>query len=296
MKHNNAILTIGGLLVLVLGCTSTVLEFTGLLDLTVDKTVYALEDTIQVTLHNNSDQPVYLEGCSQLYLATETDTGWVEGPLVVCVWEGYAVRIDPDSVFTEKHPAKHFLGVHKFVAPVYYGCGEGKPISQAECMSQAKIYSPEFTVAGDDSAAGNLDISVQKSEYQWTPEDLGASRQIQATIRNNSTLTYFSKLGDGFNSSIDQDNLFVADGSGASIERFNPDGMWSAMPRDLLIEGTRFVALRPQTSYRLTAAPLYLWRGDESGQFRFKVEYFDRVDPSPEISPKVDYSNIFTIR
>lgn len=26
-----------------------------------------------------------------------------------------------------------------------------------------------------------------------------------------------------------------------------------------------------------------------------KVEYFDRIDPASEISPKLDYSNVFTI-
>jgi len=295
MKHNSVLLAIGCLVVLGFGCTNPVLEFTSPIYLSVDKVIYAPEDTILAILHNQSDEPVFLEGCNQLYLATKTDTGWVEDVMWVCVWEGFAVKINPNSVFQQKHHAKYFRGVHRFIAPIYFGCLDGEPISGAECNHKDKIYSPQFTVRGYENAAGNLEIVSQQSEYSWTPDDLGSSRQIQATIRNTSDRTYYAKLGDGFNSSIDQDDLFIADGTNGFIEKFNPNGSWSAMPRDLLIEGTRFVALRPQKNYQLKAAPLYFWRGDEIGQFRIKVEYFDRIDPSPEISPKMDYSNVFTI-
>jgi hypothetical protein len=66
------------------------------------------------------------------------------------------------------------------------------------------------------------------------------------------------------------------------------------MPRSMLIEGTRFAALRPQKTYRLLAH-LGLWQGNETGQFRIKVEYFDRNDPPAGTTAKVDYSYAFTI-
>jgi hypothetical protein len=294
MKLDNAMLTIVCLVALGLSCTNPVLEFNSPIYLTVDKLVYAPEDTIRVTLHNNSDEPVFLEGCNHLYLATKTDTGWI-APGVRCVWEGFAVKILPRGSFNEKHPPRYFRGLHKFFARVYFGCLDGKPISEAKCADRTILYSPQFAVSGYGNAAGNIEILLDKPGYSWASDDLGSSRQIQVTIISRSDRTYYANLGDGFDSSIDQDDLAVAEGSGASIERFNPDGTWSAMPRDLLIEGTRFVALRTRKSYRLTAEPLYFWDGDETGQFRIKVEYFDRIDPSPDVSPKVDYSNVFTI-
>ncbi|MDZ7304711.1 MAG: hypothetical protein ONB44_21495, partial [candidate division KSB1 bacterium] len=69
-----------------------------------------------------------------------------ESPMAICVWEGFALKINPKGLYREKHEAKYYPGVHKFVAPVYAGCLEGKPISQAQCRRQTKIYSAVFTV------------------------------------------------------------------------------------------------------------------------------------------------------
>lgn len=152
-------------------------------------------------------------------------------------------------------------------------------------------------IALAETGAGNLSITLPRLEYAWSANDLGSSRQIQATVRNNSDRTYYANLGDGFNGSLDQDNLFlVGEGMGGAIEKFNPDGSWSVMPSGgALIEGTRFVALRPQKDYWLRA-PLSGWRRNETGQFRLKVEYFDQSDPAPETLPKVDYSAVFIIK
>jgi hypothetical protein len=168
------------------------------------------------------------------------------------------------------------------------------PTSQANCTGGDKIYSPVFSVSGYQNATGNLEISVQKNEYTWGTEDLGISRQVEATVFNHSEQTYYAMLGDGFNGSLDQETLFVAEGTGGFIERNESDGSWRAMPRGMLIEGTRFVALRPQKSYRLLA---YLgpWQGTETGQFRIKIEYFDQINPPPGNSPQVDYSQVFEI-
>ncbi len=262
--------------------------------LTVDKSIYSPADTVLVTLHNDSKAPVFLEGCNQLYLATKTDTGWVEGAMWDCAWEGFAVKINPGSAFQRKFMAKHFPGVHIFVAPIYFGCLDGTPISGAKCNRQDKIYSPVFSVSGYENAAGNLEIRTQKVDYTWGPGDLGASRQIEATVFNHSDRTYCAMLGDGFDSSLDQEILFVAEGTGGFIERNESDGSWRAMPRSLLIEGTRFIALRPQKTYRLLAY-LGSWQGNETGQFRIKIEYFDRSDPPAGTTPKVDYSHAFAI-
>lgn len=270
------------------------LENFGPVYLTVDKSTYLPEDTVLVTLHNDGEEPVFLDGCSALFLATKTDTGWNEQPIKICVWEGIIQKVGPNRIYQEKYEAKYFRGAHKFVAPIGVGCQEGMPTGQAKCVAWGKIYSPVFSLTGYENAGGNLEITTPKTEYTWSPEDLGASRQIEAAVFNQSDRTYYAKLGDGFNGSLDQETLFVAEGTGGFIERHEPDGSWRAMPRGMLIEGTRFVALRPQKNYRLISS-LYNWRGDESGQFRIKIEYFDQIDPPPGNSLRVDYSQIFRI-
>jgi hypothetical protein len=81
--------------------------------LTVDKSTYSPADTILVTLHNDGKEPVFLGGCSALFLATKTDTGWNEQPTVICVWEGIIQKVGPNSIYQEKYEAKYFRGVHK---------------------------------------------------------------------------------------------------------------------------------------------------------------------------------------
>lgn len=114
--------------------------------LTVDKAVYTAAETVYVELLNRSDAPLFLEGCSQLQIATKADTGWAEAPLVACFWEGFAVKIPADSSYVLNWPAEYLRGSHRFVAHLYFGCEEGKPISGGQCERRETIYSPEFSI------------------------------------------------------------------------------------------------------------------------------------------------------
>lgn len=261
--------------------------------LTVDKTEYSPQETVVVTLYNDSKVAVFLEGCNPIYLATQADSGWTEATMRVCVWEGFARKINPNEVYQENYEARIFSSVHKFVAPVYWGCLEGKPISQAQCKKSDKIFSETFSVTGFGNATGNLSIRTQKWEYTWGTDDLGTSRQIEAALINISAQTLYANLGDGFDSSIEQDNLFIAEGTGGFVEQSASNGVWTPMPRGILIEGSRFVALPPNRSYRLLA---YLpWNPTETGTFRLRVEYFNQITPPPGTEPMNDFSNIFSI-
>lgn len=114
--------------------------------LTVDKIVYVADETVRVELFNHSDAPLFLEGCSQLQIGTKADTGWAEAPLVACFWEGFAVKIPADSSYALDWPAAYLRGTHRFVARLYFGCEEGKPISGAQCERRETIYSSEFSI------------------------------------------------------------------------------------------------------------------------------------------------------
>ncbi len=118
----------------------------GAICLSVDKLAYALDDIILVVLQNNSDGPIFLSGCSHMDIATAVDSGWVESPLVVCVWEGFALRIPAGGFYQDKLEARAYPGLHKLVVDLHFGCTEGKPISSAGCSRREKIYSPEFRV------------------------------------------------------------------------------------------------------------------------------------------------------
>ncbi len=278
------------------GC-STVLppqENSGEVVLSVDKTSYSPNDTILVTLQNNGEEAVFLAGCSPIFISSQTDTGWSAAPLVVCFWEGYAQKLEAGRSFQERVPAAHFVGVHKFVAAVYAGCLENEPISTGKCRFLGVFSSPEFEVGGRDSGAGNLEITTERLEYSWRAEDLGSSRLVRATLVNKSDQTLYARLGDAMIGSIDQEDLHVAYGSHGHLEQWQAPNSWRELPSGILIEGVRFVALRPQQSHRLLVH-LYSLQGNETGQFRVRVDYFERIDPPEGATPQVDYSNVFTI-
>ena len=147
-------------------------------------------------------------------------------------------------------------------------------------------------LAIDTRGNDNLSIRTSKPEYTWRSNDLGATQQIHAFITNQTERTYYATLGDGFNAALEQGRLFVAAETGGYLEQLNAAGTWSALPRNLLIEGTRTIILRPQKTYQLLA-PL---RGNEAGTFRLKTEYFEEMNPAPGKPPLADYSNYFNIK
>lgn len=114
---------------------------------TTDKLVYLPLDTVRVTVHNNSDKTIFLEGCNPIYVSTSTDTGWATAALHVCVWEGFAIPVLPHSTYEEQHEASIFNELNRFLVPVYHECLPDKPISQAHCASMEKIVSPPFVIA-----------------------------------------------------------------------------------------------------------------------------------------------------
>lgn len=139
------------------GCSTPLPPHGGDVSLIVDKTGYSLSDTIIVTLQNNGDGPVFVGGCSPIYISSRTDTGWSAAPLVVCVWEGIAQKIESGRSLQQKISAAHYPGTHKFFALVYAGCAEDKPIGN-DCRLLGGLASEEFSVGDRGNAAANLEI------------------------------------------------------------------------------------------------------------------------------------------
>lgn len=119
-------------------------------NLYTNKLHYDINDTLIITLENNSASPLFLAGCSPFYMADKCDTGWVVSPFYLCVWEGFAKKIAPGKRYQEEHSLHNYAGIHKIHTTVYWQCKESNPVSQAECKSQDSIFSCEFTVTQND--------------------------------------------------------------------------------------------------------------------------------------------------
>ncbi len=113
---------------------------------TVGKTEYQKDEVVRISVKNNSAETVFLGGCNQFNLEIKENNQWkTEPPLKMCVWEGYAAKINSNG------SADYTLNASKsgmFRINVGYskGCEEGKPANQADCKSSDIAYSAEFTV------------------------------------------------------------------------------------------------------------------------------------------------------
>jgi hypothetical protein len=105
-----------------LGCTDGIIENYEVIELSVDKPIYAPNDTVYVTLKNYTYSPIFLDGCNQFWLATKTDTGWAETPIAICKWEGILMKIRSGGKFGQKYPVGYLTARHKFVAQISAGC------------------------------------------------------------------------------------------------------------------------------------------------------------------------------
>jgi len=107
------------------------------------------------------------------------------------------------------------------------------------------LQTAEFSPAG-------LTLSIDKSAYSRADLDPGSGNGVRATLVGSTEQPYYSRLGDAFNGALDQNPLFVAEGSDGSLER-QSGGSWVKVVGVPLVEGVREVVISTSKSYSLIA-------------------------------------------
>jgi hypothetical protein len=156
------------------------------------------------------------------------------------------------------------------------------------CSSNSAISPEAETDAQNQIAAGKVQVSVGKRAY--SPADLGPSGVgVNATLNNSADQTFYSKLGDAFNSAAEQNPLSVSNGSDATLER-EEGARWVAVQTPQMIEGVKAVELRPGKSYELVARAS---AAVPTGRYRIVVAY--RSAASDEVTARAT-SAVFDVR
>ena len=125
-------------------------------------------------------------------------------------------------------------------------------------------------------AAGQLTITLPKNIYTTTDLNPASGQGVRATLGNSADQTFYSMLGDAFNGAIDQNPVYVANGSDASLEREQGSG-WVAVSGVQMIEGVKVVSIQPGKSYELIAHS----SGATAGRYRIVVNYRNSVSAEP---------------
>ena len=157
----------------------------------------------------------------------------------------------------------------------------------AGCASKKGVDPPIKVSEG----SGFLTIQTVENEYSW-PSAAGEWLPVSAMIRNNSDRTFYARIGDALNSSLDQEPLYVSQGSDGTIEKQVAPGSWSPVRSGPAIEGVRVVAIRGGKTYRLSRAVA----PRSSGTHRIRLDYADRPEIAPGQQTYRDFSNEFVIR
>jgi hypothetical protein len=136
----------------------------------------------------------------------------------------------------------------------------------------------------------NFRIVPDRTEYsQAEAGELG----INATVTNTSKdRNFYARVGDGFNSALDQPTIYAARGTHAVIERLVTASAWESATAGVLIEGSRFVVLSAGKSYRLQGSIM----PDKPGTYRIRLDYSTTNDDPSATMPFHDYSATFRVR
>jgi hypothetical protein len=116
-------------------------EWRGKLHAETDARTYVVGDASAglqgvAVLHNDTNLPVYLPGCSQIELDRMVGQGqWAGmGAPIMCVWEGVAVRVEAGATFPAAIALPEETGIWRVrFVDVRIGCADGQPMSSANC-------------------------------------------------------------------------------------------------------------------------------------------------------------------
>ena len=137
---------------------------------------------------------------------------------------------------------------------------------------------------------GSLAIEPEKSSYTWSE---ASADGIRGTIRNTSDRILYSKIGDAFLISVDQDPLLIANFSDGAVERQVAADSWARVPTLYSIEGVRFVVLRPGQTYhflgQVSGTP-------QVGTYRVAISYRTSINDEQPSASFTDHSATFTVR
>src|SRR3990172_6518216 len=90
-------------------------------------------------------------------------------------------------------------------------------------------------------------IQTDTSSYDYDSVVEGILMSIHAILRNPSADTFYARLGDGFNGALDQDLLYIAEGTDGRFQKLAWTKDWCDLRRGVLTEGDRTGEILPST-------------------------------------------------
>ena len=264
-----------------------------------DKSTYSFLDTIHwnASFANLSDDTI-----SFVDPGTGRFFNWMMIDSLGDILDGWAI-MDSVGVYTlvpgdelEEHWTTEINSFfYNYLSPgIHYGIM--KPWFNYDSLN---FDTTEFYITASDFEEGynKLSIITDTTTYTWQQGESKDFIIIQGTLTNESDSIFYSRLGDGFGPS-EQEQLFIACNSEGYIEKYSEsDKSWNEKDLCLyLIEGSRFVPVRPSQDYSIFGHLAKNRDEIEIGIYRIRIDYYDIENPDSIATPFHDYSNTFDIQ
>lgn len=144
----------------------------------------------------------------------------------------------------------------------------------------------------ESNGYNKLLIETDSMIYNWKQSEQGDYILIYGTIINETDTVFYSRIGGLFGG-----GRSFSGNSDAFLEKFDPsENVWRT--KDivaLLYEGTKFVPLQPFENSSFSSQLTKKSDPNESGAYRFRLDYYSEADPDSNAVTYFDYSNEFII-
>ncbi|MFZ1292221.1 MAG: hypothetical protein WAR79_19155 [Melioribacteraceae bacterium] len=116
---------------------------------------------------------------------------------------------------------------------------------------------------------------------------------ITGTIKNLTQDTFYSKIGDSFNSDFEQDNFSIAYQTDGFFEFKNLNEKWKNVEQFWSIEGNKIIPILPNKEYTYIASAII--DTNKLGDHRIRLNYYKEYLTN-NIDTLRDTSNTFVIK
>lgn len=103
--------------------------------------------SLSISIRNGGSEPIFLPGCNHYLLERKEASAFKVERQKLCVWEGYALPVEPGQTSTFEEAADALpAGTYRVRVEYAVGCERGKPLSQAGCKEMRQALSAEVTL------------------------------------------------------------------------------------------------------------------------------------------------------
>lgn len=129
--------------------------------ISTNRPAYGTSEQVLGTVHNDTEQTIFLAGCAIFGRQRREAGSWVEvGPAMMCGWEGLARPVDAHAT-TDESSRFELPGQWRLSLRYGVGCAPDKPLSAASCAAMHEVLSAPIDVKVDAATCNAINAGYK---------------------------------------------------------------------------------------------------------------------------------------